>query len=247
MATSELNNLMEQALKDRSFDFYETGYPIKDKISKQKIEYIQAMTEDIELFRKYVDKENEYRALKYIVENVLSMRIDIPVFSSIFHKCENGQIVSSEDVPIDSEKLNGLRWTTKNKLKLAYRLEAIWSNFDILSPQKREGVLNHTFTYEIHKVGEGWESAKITVDGEIHYCDISDIGNTADDFEEFVRDFKDGNTGYFSWSTEPGSHTWLLSRRDPYIYAEIPGFSKGKFFYREGFFRIICQNDFLLL
>ncbi len=26
MATSELNNLMEQALKDRSFDFYETGY-----------------------------------------------------------------------------------------------------------------------------------------------------------------------------------------------------------------------------
>ena len=68
MATSELNNLMELALKDRSFDFYETGYPIKDKISKQKIEYIQAMTKDIELFRKYVDKENEYsnRATLYV-------------------------------------------------------------------------------------------------------------------------------------------------------------------------------------
>ena len=66
----ELNSLMGLALNDRSYDYYENGYPIRDKLNKNKAEYIQALSEDIELFREYVEKENEFRALSYIIISV---------------------------------------------------------------------------------------------------------------------------------------------------------------------------------
>ena len=241
----ELNSLMELALSDRSFDYYENGYPIKDRLNDKKAKFIQAMAEDIELFREYVEKENEFRALSYIIKNIEAMRLDIPVISCIFHKCEDGCIESSE-ASIDSDKVNGLAIAAKSKLKLAYRVDSIWKNFEKQPEEKREAALKHKFCFETHTDGIGWESAEITVDGVTRYCRISDIGDTVSDFEEFVRSFMNGYSGYFSWSSEPEGYTWFLSRRDPYIYAEIPGFSKGKFFYKDEFYRIICQDDLII-
>ena len=241
----ELNSLMGLALNDRSYDYYENGYPIRDKLNKNKAEYIQALSEDIELFREYVEKENEFRALSYIIKNIEAMRLDIPVISCIFHKCEDGRIESSE-ASIDSDKVNRLATSAKSKLKLAYRVDSIWKNFKKQPEEKREIALKHTFAFETHKNGVGWESVDITLDGKTHCCRISDIGDSVSDFEEFVRELKDGNSGYFSWSSEPEGYTWFLSRRDPYIYAEIPGFSKGKFFYKDEFYRIICQDDLII-
>ena len=156
---------MGLALNDRSYDYYENGYPIRDKLNKNKAEYIQALSEDIELFREYVEKENEFRALSYIIKNIEAMRLDIPVISCIFHKCEDGRIESSE-ASIDSDKVNRLATSAKSKLKLAYRVDSIWKNFEKQPEEKREIALKHTFAFETHKNGVGWESADITLDGK---------------------------------------------------------------------------------
>ena len=85
------------------------------KKTEDELNSLMAMAEDIEEFRKYVENENDYRVLNYIIKNVEAMRMDIPVLSCIFHKCEEGRIESSEDDPIDSDKVNGLAIAAKNK------------------------------------------------------------------------------------------------------------------------------------
>ena len=231
--------LVGLALEDRSFDHFDNGYPIREELNRMKAGYLNILLESPELLRKYAEQEDEIRALHYMAQRTQ----DIPTLKCIIEKCENGTVDSSADISPDKEMIRCAAAAAKRMLEEALRVEKLWSGFDHLPEADRAKADRLKLEYETSSRGTGWESADITVNGECHTCNISDVGNTVADFEEYVRALRDNSFGYFTWSGEPGRYTWFLARRDAYIYVEIPGFSGGFFLRTDTFLDAVLGDS----
>ena len=106
-----------------------------------------------------------------------------------------------------------------------------------------EKAANRIFAYEVYsRRSSGWESVCLRVDEKSHCLEISDIGPDSRAFEQFVSELRDRDYGFFSWFREPGSWNWFLARKDPYLYAEIPGFEEGVFLDSARFIREVLKD-----
>lgn len=121
------------------------------------------------------------------------------------------------------------------QLRNAQRMEEVWVRWDAASEEDRSRADMRHFEFYGEDCGHGWERAKITIDGETHYCRISDIGDSLTDFVRFVDNLEDGSCGYFSWDAEGWICRWFIARRDPYVYVEAPDFENGTYLLTDTF------------
>ena len=109
-----------------------------------------------------------------------------------------------------------------------------WRRFGKLSQQNREMRLAHSFSWDPNRGGGcGWQDLSVCLDGEYAYYHVSLIGCDSEDAGEdlihCVRSLPPHADRYFSWSREPGSYDWFFSRREDFLYMEIPDLSDGVF------------------
>ena len=107
-----------------------------------------------------------------------------------------------------------------------------WRRFGKLSPEKREKRLTHSFSWDPKKGGAcGWQDLSVSLDGDCALYHVSIIGCDSEDagrdLIHCVKALPPHADRYFSWSREPGSYDWYFSRREDFLYMEIPDLSDG--------------------
>ena len=137
--------------------------------------------------------------------------------------------------------LNDTVSAAQHTLQEALRVREIWEQLYSLTEDEREELQSRPFMFEVHQRCAGWENVHVSLNGESHFCNVSDVGHTVSEFLIFAENLKNGAFGEFWWCSEPMSirYRWYIARRDPWLYAEMPGAFHGSFIPRKKFIRKI--------
>ena len=119
-----------------------------------------------------------------------------------------------------------------------------WERFMKCSDQEKEKLLDHTFSFCIDDVGSGWEYIHFDLDGEnIASCRVSYIGPDLHAFFNSISDLKEDDFEELVFLDEPGEYRFLFSRRNEYIYIEMPDMEEG-FFLKYDYFMDRVSEEF---
>ena len=104
---------------------------------------------------------------------------------------------------------------------LLYERRREWLEFEALSPEEQEAVLNHTFEFTCSSPSYGWEEIEVTVDGKRGGCRASYVGTTVDEFSAEVRAMGELDELRTDFALEPGGYSWYVSRRFDLVYLNL--------------------------
>lgn len=115
---------------------------------------------------------------------------------------------------------------------LTERINRIWDDFDQAGRIGQLSRSRHELHLKIDDVGAGWEYVSVDLDLEKYasYRVSTSIGPGVRELVKTVFSAGNGRAAEFIWYGEPGTYSWVISRKGSFLYMEIPGIDGGYFF-----------------